>query len=262
MIPSLSSDAGSVGILNVGDGDTKLSFDPKNPAERIRAARIVRDMIRRLRKLSRERGDWAGIPMPLAGEQLVVEPNYPKALELMAMGKPERDEDDGCVEVNTWYSSSRRCDVVVFRDASGALTWGAKPAFHSLAFAMSTLNCADAWGIEQESNAVHMLGTLVSHRQFKQYMLTGTFIESSKRSGVYYLFRRLKPTVAIRAEGAKSTILCALCMHPIAYYARSWAGAMTPTDDVVAHLMMMRGDEAMFWRRSTQHPAWRPEAGL
>lgn len=38
---------GTVGILNVGDGDTKLSFDPKNPAERIRAARIVRDMLRR-----------------------------------------------------------------------------------------------------------------------------------------------------------------------------------------------------------------------
>lgn len=39
--------AGEVAILNVGDGDTKLSFDPKNPVERIRAARIVRDMIRR-----------------------------------------------------------------------------------------------------------------------------------------------------------------------------------------------------------------------
>lgn len=39
--------AGTVGILNVGAGDTKLSFDPRNPAERIRAARIVRDMLRR-----------------------------------------------------------------------------------------------------------------------------------------------------------------------------------------------------------------------
>lgn len=38
---------GEVGILNVGAGDTKLSFDPSNPAERIRAARIVKDMIRR-----------------------------------------------------------------------------------------------------------------------------------------------------------------------------------------------------------------------
>jgi hypothetical protein len=39
--------AGELAILNVGDGDTKLSFDPKNPAECIRAARIVRDMLRR-----------------------------------------------------------------------------------------------------------------------------------------------------------------------------------------------------------------------
>lgn len=38
---------GSVSILNVGDGDTKLSFDHSNPAERIRAARIVKDMLRR-----------------------------------------------------------------------------------------------------------------------------------------------------------------------------------------------------------------------
>lgn len=38
---------GVMHVLNVGDGDTKLSFDPKNPAERIRAARIVRDMLRR-----------------------------------------------------------------------------------------------------------------------------------------------------------------------------------------------------------------------
>ena len=38
---------GTLSILNVGDGDTKLSFDKNNPAERIRAARIVTDMLRR-----------------------------------------------------------------------------------------------------------------------------------------------------------------------------------------------------------------------
>lgn len=47
MTARMPTTAGTVGILNVGDGDTKLSFDPKNPAERIRAARIVRDMLRR-----------------------------------------------------------------------------------------------------------------------------------------------------------------------------------------------------------------------
>jgi hypothetical protein len=38
---------GEVGILNVGAGDIKLSFDKNNPAECIRAARIVKDMLRR-----------------------------------------------------------------------------------------------------------------------------------------------------------------------------------------------------------------------
>ena len=51
---------GSVGILNVGAGDTKLSFDPGNVAERIRSARIVTDMIRRGYVLLVEIGDGKG----------------------------------------------------------------------------------------------------------------------------------------------------------------------------------------------------------
>jgi hypothetical protein len=38
---------GSVAILNVGEGDTKLSFDPEKPVERERAAIIVADMLNR-----------------------------------------------------------------------------------------------------------------------------------------------------------------------------------------------------------------------
>lgn len=38
---------GTVGILNVGAGDIKISFDKSNPVERVRAARIVRDMLKR-----------------------------------------------------------------------------------------------------------------------------------------------------------------------------------------------------------------------
>jgi hypothetical protein len=36
-----------IGILNVGAGDTKIVFDKNNPADCIRAARIVKDMLRR-----------------------------------------------------------------------------------------------------------------------------------------------------------------------------------------------------------------------
>lgn len=38
---------GTVAVLNVGAGDTKLSFDKNNPAERIRAARVIADMLKR-----------------------------------------------------------------------------------------------------------------------------------------------------------------------------------------------------------------------
>jgi hypothetical protein len=37
---------------------------------------------------------------------------------------------------------------------------------------------------------------------------------------------------------------------------------MTPTDDVIAHLLLMRGDEAEYWGQANQHRPESPEAGL
>jgi hypothetical protein len=47
MTNDLELKQGSVAILNVGAGDIRLSFDNTNPAELIRAARVVKDMLRR-----------------------------------------------------------------------------------------------------------------------------------------------------------------------------------------------------------------------
>ena len=208
--------------------------------------------------------EWAGIPMPLADTRLVVEPTYPKAAELAAIGAGEVEKLDGVTIRNRFWSSRLRSEIVIW-DESGKLQWGRLSSFNSLPFALSTLGCADAWGIEQEHNAIRTLGGMVSHRQLKQYLLTGMFLETSQRSKLTYLFRRLRPTVVLdaRQKDATSTrVLAALCLHPIAYYEGSWAGAMCPTDDVIAHLALMRGDEVMFWRRANQHPPHRPEAGL
>lgn len=216
-----------------------------------------------LRRVAEKRGDWAGIPMPLANERLVIEPTYPKAAELSAIGRddPETPDMTDIEFRNSWWSQSKRCEVYIWSEG-GRVMHSLLPPTSRVTMELSTLGCSDAWGIEQEAKAIHLLGTLVKHRAFKQYMLTGSFIETSPRSGVIYMFRKLRPTLAMRSDGERVRLLCALCMHPIAYYSDTWAGAMTPTDDVVAHLMMMRGDEAMFWRRSNQHPAHRPEAGI
>lgn len=220
-----------------------------------------------LSEVSQMKEEWAGIPMPLEGERLIIEPTYPYAEALSTMtAKPrEGDDDDGWRERNRWYSDRHRADIIVM-EKDGKVDWGKLPAFHHFGLDLSTLGCSEAWGIEQEGRAVQLLGRMLRHRQFKQYLLTGMFPEKSARSGVLYIFRKLKPTVAVASNAAavngQPKILASLCMHPIAYYAGSWAGAMCPTDDVIAHLALMRGDEHMFWKRCNQHPPYRPEAGL
>lgn len=200
--------------------------------------------------------------MPLEGERLVIEPKYPMGRELAEIGTPKEEAGNGETIRNQFWSSKLRSNVLVWQNTNGSIEWGRTGRGHHFDLDLKTLMCSQAWGIEQEGNAVQTLATLVRHHQMRQYVLTGMFMEQSKRSKVFYLFRRLKPTVAMRADDEQMRILCCMCLHPIAYYEGTWAGAMCPTDDVIAHLMLMRGDEPTFWKQANQHPAWRPEAGL
>lgn len=216
-----------------------------------------------LRKIAKDRQDWAGIPMPIEGASLVIEPKFPKAKGLSEINKKEEEPlPDGVSERNSWWSRRLRAHVIVWNEG-GKILAGKIPHHHRADMELASLNAADAWGIEQEANAVQLLGTMLRHRQFKQYLLVGMFAEMSQRSGLTYVFRKLRPTLVIRKDAKDGPrILAALCLHPIGYYGGSWAGAMTPTDDVVAHLTMMRGDEHLFWKRSNQHSPDRPEAGI
>ncbi len=341
----------TLAILNVGEGDTRLSFDPGKPEELARTKRIITDMLKlgyailvkvgeewrraiafdsdaceyvisdvpaeesapllktkrrgrrvkaastravsvarsaggmsaaadsiemqnlekfdpcaetrnKLRALARFAGEWAGIPMPLEDAPLVVEPKYRAAAALTSAPAEPPREDHGCTLRNRFYLTSKRYEILVWSEPDGRIEWGIESNIHSFPLAMHTMAASSAWGIEQESYALQTLAELLPHHAFKKYLLTGMFVERSKRSGVYYFFRRLKPTVAASGATGEMKILAALCMHPIAYYQGTWAGAMAPTDDVIAHLMLMRGDESMYWRRCNQHPAWRKEAGL
>lgn len=204
--------------------------------------------------------------MPLEGMPLTIEPNFPNAEKLQSIGAPQAEDAPSvdkhtAVFRNAFWSVHKRSEVVIFEDG-GKIDWGIRPGAHHFGHDLQTLGASVAWGIEQEGRAVHTLGSLLRHHPFKQYLLTGMFMESSARSGVTYVFRKLRPTVALSLKGDKVRILCVLCLHPIGYYSGSWAGAMCPTDDVIAHLMLMRGDEPMLWRRANQHAPYRPEAGL
>ena len=241
------------------------SLDPQEGRELVESLDPMAGIRRGLRMAAERDSEWAGIPMPLEGQQLVIEPTYPRGQALAKIGAPvhaPHELDDAKIR-NTFWSWKWRSRIVIW-EHDGKIYWGKEPGANHFPMLLSTLGAADAWSIECEWNAVATLAELVSHRQFKHYMLTGTFIERSKRSGVTYVFRRLRPTVAMGTSRDRKTmkILCAMCLHPIAYYAGTWAGSMVPTDDVIAHLMLMRGDEPMFWRRANQHPGYAPEAGI
>lgn len=177
---------------------------------------------------------------------------------------------------NRWFSRKHNADVYLMEQAREGLP----PKFFAvkmprspdqsmdrLGFWLQTLGASDAWKLEAEYKARDKLRGLLTERQWRMYDLTGSFLETSPRSQLTYLFRRLRPTVALSPRGRRGLddmmrCIAVLCMHPIGFYSKSWAGCMTPSDDVIAHLLFMRGDEAGFWKVANQHEAWRPEAGL
>jgi hypothetical protein len=85
-------------------------------------------------------------------------------------------------------------------------------------------------------------------------MMTGSSSSvQAQRPG--YLFRRLRPTAVIEPNLARTThVRCTLCLHPIGYYETAGRARCARPTTSSRHLMMMRGDEPMFWRKANQHP--------
>lgn len=247
------------------------------------------EISRRINREFQKRREWAGVPMPLPGLGLVVEPKHPAAemiAELQRIVDEDHprpvapaltDDDKGWRIVNEWRGRTRRGvtgRILILRHEDGRTSFGVDSDLmkrNTLLF--GPLDSFDAWHLDTELTAIDRLATLVNERQFAAYVLTGSFLEQSKRSRVAYMFRRCRPTIAMSVSGGRRMrpaddddtgvrILACLCLHPIGYYARTFAGAMVPTDDVIAHLMLMRGDEHLFWRRANQHHPADPESGL
>ena len=75
---------GEIGILNVGAGDTKISFDKSKPAERKRAAKIVKDMIERGYAIMVQVGEKDGKPLYQRAESF-----DPETCDYIVMGVPD-----------------------------------------------------------------------------------------------------------------------------------------------------------------------------
>lgn len=241
------------------------------------------EIAERVQTLAMERGHYEGYPLPDSDCPLVVHKKFP--LQSM-QGFRMRDEEDEVAEalqgltqekrdllhalyervaasefLNMWWDERRQRVVIVLRDASGRVyadTMQCGPGRRANMLLM-TIGVSRQWDATAEVTAMQKLRELLPEHLFNYYQLTGTFLERSPRSNVLYVFRRCRPTLAI---GRDQRVLCALCLHPIGYYQGSFGGAMVPTDDVIAALLLMRGDEHSLWKWSNQHSPGLPEAGL
>lgn len=235
------------------------------PGDNTSATREFAKLREGLNRLSEKAGEYCGLPPMIEGQQLVIEPTH-RAYRVFQEHNAkcvEGDDTDQCKIVNHWWCSRTRTEVMLWREPDGRLEWGQVPASNHLSYDIRTMGCSIAWSVSAEAQAQIKLSELIPDHLFRGYFLTGMFVETSKRSGVTYVFRRLKPTVALRADSnGKMRVLACLCLHPVGFYADSWAGCLTPSDDVVTHLLYMRGDESYYWRKANQIPAHRPEAGL
>lgn len=218
------------------------------------------DLREKLVEVARDKSEWAGLPLPLPDLDLVVEPKYP--YQFGAFNKKPYDGEDAVEVVNKWWSDQMRAFAVVGKDKAGRLVAFYEP-WNGGTMTINTLMATTAWSVDAEIKAMQKLQSLVTDAAFKSYMLANAFIESSKRSGVFYVFRRLRPTVAMKAGAdGQMRVLCCLCAHTVGYYANSWAGVLCPTDEVISHLAYMRGDEPKFWRMCNQHGPEKPQSGL
>jgi len=222
------------------------------------------DVNEKSNELLMKRGEWAGAPA-LADTDLVLEPRHPLYENLNGCSienLTKKKEPDAPVDyklVNSWFSFKRDSQVYIFREANGRTTHSEiKNAGIRMRHLMHTLGNSQYIKVDAELKAIQTLMPLINRNQFRTYMVSGMFVESSKRSGVAYVFRKNRPTLAIRGN----TYIAALCLHPIGYYDTSWLGVMAPTDDVIAHLLMMRANEHKFWAKANQHAVWVPQSGV
>lgn len=175
-------------------------------------------------------------------------------------------DEDVPVKFNEWRPVATR--VCLYRDSKGTfqVSW---PADHErLHFWLNTIAArAGAMDWNTELVAMSSLQDKITESQWCAYVLSGAFPETSKRSGVTYILRRGLPTLALRItrledNKEKRHFLAALCLHPMAYYENTWAGSQPPSDEVIAHLMMIRANEHGFWKRAGQHPLDDPRSGV
>jgi hypothetical protein len=139
-------------------------------------------------------------------------------------------------------------------------------SYRGLQVFINTVHVAKQYKKAQEERALSKLRGMISEEAYERYLIAGVIEEVSTKSGVTYFVRKMKPTIAFRYRETGRhrgfEFLAGLCLHPMAYYLDSFGGCLCPTDDVMSHLLYIRGDEHGFWGKANHHGRYEVEAGI
>ncbi|MBI3956882.1 MAG: hypothetical protein HY340_02730 [Candidatus Kerfeldbacteria bacterium] len=235
-----------------------------------------------LDEMLQQRGIYHGVPLGVGAEHITTEnPSLQQLLDRAGI-QPENDEpppdEDGSPSdapdwliVNEWKTSRawRGAQVWVtlerHRETGRARVWLAPFIPHALRQQVlldtGGMRCRYT-DLQAELRAQRRLREMISDNQWHAFVLADAFLEHG-RSGVIYFLRKNRPTLALglATDGMYRT-LGALCLHPLGYYTGTHAGVMAPSDEVIAHLLHIRGDEHFFWRKANQIPLDSPYSGV
>jgi hypothetical protein len=239
------------------------------------------DAYREINLIAEEHGFLSGVPIPITGDgqpDLVMAEGVPLA-EIFHMNQQHRRaQREHATEMagelvrsripvrNSWRVLGDKT-VCVVDTTEGPMVWPQYDAgmrLRKLVRGVEVRHHAHQRA-EAEMRALQSLRTRISEGQYDSYVLSGLFPERSKRSDVWYYFRKGLPTLAVSFHGKHADsgkVLAALCLHPMGYYQGTHVGLMTPTDEVIAHLLMMRSDERRYWAKSGQWAASDPRSGV
>jgi hypothetical protein len=233
-----------------------------------------------LSKWAAEKGWPYGIPIPSLGpstNRVVIAKRAPfgdREVPILSMPEMlgnyvprELKAEKKLKLINSWFTKHGEIAAIVEDENGkrGAYYLGSHPIAGRLTMILETMGTRlGAVTARAESKAMMNLAERLIESQINSYLLSGCFLETSPRSHVHYLFRKGLPTLALGESQDKKNIrfLAGLCLHPLAYYEDTFCGSMAPSDDVLAHLLLMRADEHRFWKESNQHPLWDPRSGV
>jgi hypothetical protein len=233
----------------------------------------LEELHRRMNEIAREKYGWEyGVPLPSltdVSRPLIMAKGAPFSRTRLNDGMNEFAQElilKSRHVINSW---TRLADVEVcmVRTTNGPYSiqrWMAGTRMRK--FMDTILMRSGAQSAERELKAMESLKKRIGTGPWDSYVLNGAFAERSPRSDLHYIFRKGLPTMVLSYHGKYEEqggrVLACLCLHPLGYYFGTYCGLMCPTDEVICHLLMMRGDEHKYWASCGQWPAFDVRSGL